>query len=627
MKQLTSLTRLPLVAGLFLATASSAFATVALTGASGGSSISADTASNAVSPAWTTLGAITIAEGAVGDFAKGTGITLILKTPAGFDLNTGVTPNISVTAGTDITSAAVAVTDSHTITITLTVSGTTSMDTLTIGNTTGIQVRPAVGTPLATGNHIYRPLIGGGTATITGITTSINGSTGSNFGNLTEVGGVVTQLAFTTEPAGATAGSPFSTQPVVKSEDRFGNPATNGLPGDSFVAVSLTSGTGPLQGTTSVNLGMNSGKGTATYSGLQIDMVGNNKQLTATSTSGLTSTLSSVFTVSPGTFAKLQLLMPGETAAPGTPTGKTGTPTAQTAGTAFTVTVNGVDANWNLVTSASGILYYINIVSSDANATLPGNADLSSGTQTFSVTFKTAGSATVTASDVLDGTKTPSTSPSTTVNTSVFAKLQLLMPGETAAPGTPTGKTGTLAAQTAGTPFNVTVNAVDANWNLINSAGDTVGITSSDANATLPLNAALSGGTQTFGVTLNTAGSRTVTATDITDGSKTANTSPATTVNAGAVDHYTVTVSSPNNAGMPFTTTVTHVEGIGGLPECRNRRLRALRKMDVPASPPSASNSALSLRRGKSRPRHSPALNANSLPSRALTTPVALFLS
>jgi hypothetical protein len=79
-------------------------------------------------------------------------------------------------------------------------------------------------------------------------------------------------------------------------------------------------------------------------------------------------------------------------------------------------------------------------------------------------------------------------------------------------------------------PFIVTVNAVDANWNVVN-ATDTVRITSTDTNAVLPANAALVGGTQTFTVILNTGGSRTVTATDMTDGAKTANTSPATTVN------------------------------------------------------------------------------------------------
>ncbi len=87
-----------------------------------------------------------------------------------------------------------------------------------------------------------------------------------------------------------------------------------------------------------------------------------------------------------------------------------------------------------------------------------------------------------------------------------FSKLQLLMPGETAAPGTPTGKTGTPTAQTAGTAFTITVNAVDANWNLI-SANDTVHLASTDPNAVLAADAGLVGGTGTFSVTLNTSGS------------------------------------------------------------------------------------------------------------------------
>jgi hypothetical protein len=115
-----------------------------------------------------------------------------------------------------------------------------------------------------------------------------------------------------------------------------------------------------------------------------------------------------------------------------------------------------------------------------------------------------------------------------------LTQLQLLMPGETAAPGTPAGKTGTPTAQTVGTAFNVTVNAVDGNWNVV-STNHTVGITSSDSRATLPSNAALVGGTATFSVTLNTAGTATVTATDITDGTKPAHTSPSTTVNPRAV--------------------------------------------------------------------------------------------
>src|SRR5207248_4752091 len=150
-------------------------------------------------------------------------------------------------------------------------------------------------------------------------------------------------------------------------------------------------------------------------------------------------------TVNVGAFTKLQILAPGETASPGSATGKTGAPTAQTAGAAFNVTVNAVDANWNLVTNITDTA---GITSSDANAILPANAALSAGTQSFSVTFKTAGSQTVTSSDVSDGSKTANTTPAITVNAASFTKLQPLVPGETAAPGTASGKTGAPTART-----------------------------------------------------------------------------------------------------------------------------------------------------------------------------------
>src|SRR5439155_6650203 len=105
---------------------------------------------------------------------------------------------------------------------------------------------------------------------------------------------------------------------------------------------------------------------------------------------------------------------------------------------------------------------------------------------------------TVTATDITDGTKTANTSSSITVNAGAFVKLQLLVPGETAAPGSATGKTGAPAAQTAGAAFNVTVNAVDATWNLVNTITHNAGITSSDSSATLPPSAALASGTKTF---------------------------------------------------------------------------------------------------------------------------------
>ena len=104
------------------------------------------------------------------------------------------------------------------------------------------------------------------------------------------------------------------------------------------------------------------------------------------------------------------------------------------------MTVNAVDANWNVVHTVGDT---VAITASDPNAVLPANAALSGGTETFSVRLNTAGSRTVTATDVTDGSKTANTSPAIPVNLGAFAKLQVLLPGETAAPGTPTGKTGT----------------------------------------------------------------------------------------------------------------------------------------------------------------------------------------
>ena len=77
------------------------------------------------------------------------------------------------------------------------------------------------------------------------------------------------------------------------------------------------------------------------------------------------------------------------------------------------------------------------------------------------------------------------------------------MPGETADAGSATGKTGTPTAQVANTPFNVTVSAVDALWNMVQPGR--VSITSSDPLATLPPNAALVAGTVDFNVNLQSA--------------------------------------------------------------------------------------------------------------------------
>jgi hypothetical protein len=112
-----------------------------------------------------------------------------------------------------------------------------------------------------------------------------------------------------------------------------------------------------------------------------------------------------------------------------------------------------------------------------------------------------------------------------------FTKLQVLMPGETNAPGTATGKIGTPTTQNVSIPFDVVVYAVDDTWHRINIApNDTVVLTSNDANALLPAENTLVGGARTFSVTFGSEGSYTVTATDSTDTTKKADTGTATKV-------------------------------------------------------------------------------------------------
>ncbi|HZU38395.1 MAG TPA: hypothetical protein VFA18_20895, partial [Gemmataceae bacterium] len=82
--------------------------------------------------------------------------------------------------------------------------------------------------------------------------------------------------------------------------------------------------------------------------------------------------------------------------------------------------------------------------------------------------------------------------------------------------------TTTTGSTTAGTAINVTVTALDANNNVVTNYADTVHFTSSDGAATLPSDYTFSstdGGTHTFSVVLHTAGSQTVTATDLASSS------------------------------------------------------------------------------------------------------------
>ena len=77
-------------------------------------------------------------------------------------------------------------------------------------------------------------------------------------------------LVFTTQPAGVTAGSPFTTQPVVTAKDSYGNVATGYA---KTVSLSIKSGTGPT-GATLSGCTSSLSAGVTTFSGCQVSLGG-----------------------------------------------------------------------------------------------------------------------------------------------------------------------------------------------------------------------------------------------------------------------------------------------------------------------------------------------------------------
>lgn len=97
------------------------------------------------------------------------------------------------------------------------------------------------------------------------------------------------------------------------------------------------------------------------------------------------------------------------------------------------------------------------------------------------------------------------------------AQLQTLLPGEVAIPGSSGGRSGTPLVPTAGMPFTLTIRAVDPYWNLVTAVSDTIDLESVDPQATLPATVDLYQGQHVVSMTLRTAGTQPITATDVSD--------------------------------------------------------------------------------------------------------------
>jgi hypothetical protein len=118
------------------------------------------------------------------------------------------------------------------------------------------------------------------------------------------------------------------------------------------------------------------------------------------------------------------------------------------------------------------------------------------------------------------------------------------------------------ASVTAGSPFSLTVTAVDAGGQVDTGYTGTVHFVASNGRMATYTFTTADMGTHTFsGLVLTQAGTVTVTATDTASPSLTGSTS--TTVVAAAADHIAFSLRSTITAGMPFAITVTVQDAYG----------------------------------------------------------------
>jgi hypothetical protein len=227
-------------------------------------------------------------------------------------------------------------------------------------------------------------------------------------------------------------------------------------------------------------------------------------------------------------------------------------PTTQTAGQSVQVTVTALDQSGNPFPGYTGTVHFS---STDVQAGLPADYTFmaaDNGVHTFTVTLKTAGTDSITATDTATGTITGSAF----VGVSPAAASTLAI----STSGSPI---------TAGTADNFTVIARDAFGNIATGYTGTLHFTSNDPQAGRPADYSFTigpggdNGVHTFTVTLKTAGTRSFTATD-TATSSLSSTRGGIQVNPAAAVKFVVSgYPSSTVKGAAHTFTVTAVDAFG----------------------------------------------------------------
>ena len=425
----------------------------------------------------------------------------------------GAATHFQVVATTPVTAGTV---DSFTVTA-LDASGNVAVSyTGTVGFTsTDPNATLPANSTLANGVGAFNATLKtAGTQTITAkdtLTQSIGGTS-----NAITVNAAAAAAFKITAPTPVIAGTAFNV--TVTSVDQFGNVAT-GYTGTFKFTSSDTKAVLPGES------GLHNGTGTFSVA------LGTAGAQTITVTDIVTSTItgtSNSITVDPGAASYFTVSAPA----------------TATAGSAISVSVTAFDRFNNLDTTYSGTVHF---TSTDPQAVLPADTKLTNGAGSFSVTLKTDGTQTITATDTLT-TSVTGTSGDISVVPGPATHLSVTAP----------------ATASAGTAFSITVTALDQFGNVATGYTGTVGFTSTDPNALLPASSTLSSGSGTFSVTLQTAGNQTITATDtVTTSIKGASNTIA--VSAGPVTHFGVVAPATATAGDPIDFTVTALDAFGNV--------------------------------------------------------------
>jgi Domain of unknown function (DUF4082)/Fibronectin type III domain len=174
---------------------------------------------------------------------------------------------------------------------------------------------------------------------------------------------------------------------------------------------------------------------------------------------------------------------------------------SQNAGQAFSLTVTAKNSSGATDTGYTGTIHF---TSSDIQAGLPGNFAFTAanhGTYTFTVTLKTAGSQSISATDTV-----------TAATTGTLGGISV-SPAQASA----LAISGLSSSETAGLAQSFTVTAFDPYGNVATGYSGTVAFSSSDLAAGLPASYSFTvanQGTHLFSLTFETAGTQSLTVTD-----------------------------------------------------------------------------------------------------------------